>query len=144
MKITSPVFTYNQMIPQKYTCQGDDINPALTIEGIPSAAESLVLIVDDHDAPMGTWVHWVVFNIPPAVIEISENSVPGMQGHNDFGRNDWGGPCPPFGMHRYFFKIYALDTMLNIKEGSTKQAVEKAMQGHILGKAELIGLYKKG
>lgn len=143
MRITSPAFGHNQMIPKKFTCQGEDVNPTLTIEGAPADAKSLVLIMDDPDAPMGTWVHWVVFNIGPTA-EIKENSIPGTQGYNDFGRNNWGGPCPPSGTHRYFFKLYALDTTLNLKAGSTKQAVEKAMQGHILTQAELIGLYKKG
>ena len=142
MNITSSAFQHNQMIPKKYTCQGEDINPPLDIAGIPSGAKSLVLIVDDPDAPMKTWVHWVVFDIP-VTQTIAENSIPGKQGYNDFGRNDWGGPCPPSGTHRYFFKIYALDSTLNLKEGSKKQEVEKAMQGHLLGQAELIGLYKK-
>ena len=142
MNIASSAFQHNQMIPKKYTCQGEDINPPLDITGVPSGAKSLVLIVDDPDAPMKTWVHWVVFNIPVAE-HIAENSILGKQGYNDFGRNDWGGPCPPSGTHRYFFKIYALDSTLNLKEGSKKQEVEKAMQGHLLGQAELIGLYKK-
>ena len=142
MNIASSAFQHNQMIPKKYTCQGEDINPPLDITGVPSGAKSLVLIVDDPDAPMKTWVHWVVFDIP-VTQTIAENSIPGKQGYNDFGRNDWGGPCPPSGTHRYFFKIYALDSTLNLKEGSKKQEVEKAMQGHLLGQAELIGLYKK-
>lgn len=143
MKISSPAFQHNQKIPSKFTCEGKDINPALTIADVPTDAKSLALIVDDPDAPGKTWVHWVVFDIPSATAEIKENSIPGTQGYNDFGRNDWGGPCPPSGTHRYFFKIYALDAALKIKEGSSKQAVEKSMQGHILEKAELIGLYKK-
>ncbi len=142
MKIASSAFAHNQMIPQRYTCQGQDVNPPLTIEGIPEGTKSLALIVDDPDAPMGTWVHWVVFDIPSAST-IEENSIPGKQGYNDFGRNDYGGPCPPSGTHRYFHKIYALDTTLNLKEGISKKDLEKAMQGHILDKAELIGLYKK-
>ena len=142
MKFTSPAFGHNQTIPKKYTCEGDDINPRLIITDIPAAAKSLTLIVDDPDAPMGTWVHWVVFDIPVAG-EIKEDSIPGKQGYNDFGRNDWGGPCPPSGTHRYFFKIYALDTILNLKEGVKKKEVERAMRGHILDKTELVGLYKK-
>ncbi len=142
MKITSPVFGHNQTIPQKYTCQGEDINPSLVIDGIPEGTKSLALIIDDPDAPMGTWVHWVVFNIP-VTYEIGENTIPGTQGYNDFGKNDYGGPCPPEGTHRYFHKIYALDTLLNLKEGSSKKVLEKAMHGHILDKAELAGLYKK-
>ena len=143
MKITSPEFGNNQSIPKKFTCQGEDISPALFIEGVPGEAKSLALIVDDPDAPMGTWVHWVVFDIPATASRIEENSIPGKQGFNDFRKNNYGGPCPPSGTHRYFFKIYALDVMLNLSEGITKAALEKAMQGHILDKAELVGLYKK-
>lgn len=142
MKITSPEFKHNTMIPKKFTCQGLDINPALHLEGIPQGTKSLALIVDDPDAPMGIWVHWVVFDIP-VVSKIDEDSIPGKQGINDFRRNDYGGPCPPSGTHRYFFKIYALDSMLNLEEGISKKELEKAMQGHILDKAELIGLYRK-
>ena len=142
MKLTSPAFDHNQMMPKKYTCQGDDISPPLMIEGIPQGTKSLALIVDDPDAPMQTWVHWVVFNIPP-INEIKEKTTPGMQGYNDFGRNDYGGPCPPSGTHRYFHKIYALDIVLDLKEGISKGQLENAMKGHILNQAELIGLYKK-
>lgn len=142
MNLLSPAFKQNQMLPARFTCQGEDINPPLVIENIPKEAKSLALIVDDPDAPAGTWVHWVVFDIP-VISKIDENSIPGKQGYNDFSRNDWGGPCPPSGTHRYFFKIYALDTILNLKEGIHKKDLEKAMQGHILDKAELIGLYKK-
>lgn len=142
MKLTSPEFKHNEMIPKKFTCQGEDINPALVIDGVPKTAKSLALVVDDPDAPMGTWVHWVVFDIG-VVSKIDENSIPGKQGINDFGRKNYGGPCPPSGAHRYFFKIYALDKNLGLKEGIDKASLEKAMQGHILDKAELIGLYKK-
>ena len=142
MKIMSPEFKHNESIPKKFTCQGQDINPALDIEDVPENAQSLALIVDDPDAPMGTWVHWVVFDMP-VISRIEEDSIPGKQGINDFRRKDYGGPCPPSGTHRYFFKIYALDTKLNLAEGIDKEALEKAMQSHILEKAELIGLYKK-
>lgn len=142
MKITSPEFENNQSIPKKFTCEGEDISPSLVIEGVPGEAKSLALIMDDPDAPMGTWVHWVVFDIP-VINRIEENTIPGKQGTNNFNRKDYGGPCPPSGTHRYFFKIYALDKMLNLNEGISKGALEKAMQGHILDKAELIGLYKK-
>lgn len=142
MKITSPEFKNNEAIPQKFTCEGKDINPAFFIEGIPAGTKTLALIMDDPDAPMGTWVHWVVYNIAP-VPRIEEDSVPGKQCLNNFRRESYGGPCPPSGMHRYFFKIYALDTELNLAKGATKGALEQAMQGHILDKAELIGLYKK-
>ena len=143
MELTSTAFRNNGFIPKTYTCDGEDISPSLVIKGIPPDAKSLALIVDDPDAPAGTWVHWVVFNIP-ITLEIKENSVPGIQGVNDSRQLGYGGPCPPSGVHRYFFKIYALDTLLNLKEGITKGALEKAMQPHILDKAELVGLYKRG
>lgn len=142
MRLTSPAFENNGYIPKKFTCDGEDINPALEISDIADKAQSLALIIDDPDAPMGTWVHWVVFNIP-IITRIEENSIPGKQGRNDFGRRDYGGPCPPSGTHRYFFKIYTLDKKLDLAEGISKQDLENAMQGHILDKAELIGLYKR-
>lgn len=142
MKIASPEFENNKFIPQKFTCEGQDINPALIIEDIPDGTQSLALIMDDPDAPMGTWVHWVVYDIP-AVSRIEENSVPGKLGVNNLGKKVYHGPCPPSGVHRYFFKIYALDKQLDLKGGMSKGALEKAMQGHILDKAELIGLYKR-
>jgi Raf kinase inhibitor-like YbhB/YbcL family protein len=143
MKIASPAFAHNQSIPIKFTCQGEDINPQLDISGIPEGTKTLALIIDDPDAPMGMWVHWVVVNIPVQTATIAEDSVPGEQGYNDFGRVEYGGPCPPSGTHRYFFKIYALDMAIPFKPRMTKKDVEKAMAGHILDKAELIGLYKK-
>ncbi len=142
MRLTSPAFSHNQMIPKKYTCQGQDINPPLVITDIPERSKSLVLIVDDPDASGGNWDHWLVYNIAPTP-EIKENSVPGTQTRNDFGRVNYGGPCPPSGTHRYFFKLYALDTTLVLKGVPSKEALEKVMQGHILGKTELIGLYQK-
>jgi len=141
MKLTSPEFKNNSSIPAKFTCEGEDINPALIIEGISQGAKTLVLIVDDPDAPMGTWVHWVVYNIP-IVSAIAENSIPGQEAMNNSGRTAFHGPCPPSGTHRYFFKIYALDTILEPKI-SAKTDLERAMQGHILDQAELIGLYKR-
>ncbi len=142
MQLSSPAFQSQQLIPRKYTCQGEDINPALRIAGIPAETKSLALIVDDPDAPGGNWDHWVVYNIP-TVTEIKENSVPGEEGHNNFGRTSYGGPCPPSGVHRYFFKIYALDAELNFFKTPHKKDVLKAMEGHILDQTELIGLYKK-
>ncbi len=142
MKLTSAEFGNNEFIPEKFTCEGNDINPALIIENVPASAKSLALIVDDPDAPMGTWVHWVVYNIP-VISRIEEGSIPGEQGINNFGRGDYGGPCPPSGTHRYFFKIYALDAELNLKAGLSKKALEMAIQTHIIDKAELVGLYKK-
>ena len=143
MKLKSPAFENNQLIPGRFTCEGDDINPALIIDGIPEGTKSLALIVDDPDAPIGTWVHWVVFDIP-VISKIEENSIPGKAGANSAGKRNYHGPCPPSGTHRYIFKIYALDKELGLKEGAGKTAVEKAMEGHILDKAELVGLYKLG
>ena len=142
MEIRSPSFKNNENIPPKFTCDGDDINPSIQISNIPKNAKYLVLIVDDPDAPLGVWIHWVVFNIP-VTSTIQENSIPGTQGINSFRRVDFGGPCPPSGTHRYFFKVYALDQKLNLLEGASLKEVEGAMKGHILEKAELIGLYKK-
>ncbi len=142
MRIASPEFENNGFIPRKFTCQGQDISPTLIIEDVPKETKSLALILDDPDASVGIWVHWVLFDIPP-INRIEENSMPGKRGRNDSGRNEYGGPCPPTGVHRYFFKIYALDKMLNLNEGTTKKELESAMENHILGQAELIGLYKK-
>lgn len=138
--VASPAFENSTRIPEKYTCDGDDVNPPLNIGGLPKGTKSLVLIVDDPDAPMGTWDHWVVWNIPPTE-KIEENSVPGTEGLNDFRRHSYGGPCPPSGTHRYFFKVYALDIMLDLDPGSRKGDVERAMEGHILAIGEIIGLY---
>jgi Raf kinase inhibitor-like YbhB/YbcL family protein len=145
LNINSPAFKNNSHIPEKYTCDGQDLNPPLLIENVPSRAKSLALIVDDPDAPAGTWVHWVVWNIPPGSKEIKENSVPqnAQQGINDFGKHNYGGPCPPPGTHRYFFKLYALDTLLNLGANSTKADLENAMAGHIIEQAQIIGLYKR-
>lgn len=142
MKITSPAFAHNESIPKKYTCQGEDINPPLTLSDIPQGTVSLTLIHDDPDAPMGTWDHWLIWNIKP-VAEIKENSVPGTQGKNSWGKSCYGGPCPPSGTHRYFFKLYALDCELALSEGATKSELEAAMANHILAQAELMGLYCK-
>lgn len=143
MKITSSAFENNTKIPGKYTCDGENVNPPLSIFDVPLNAKSLVLIVDDPDAPSKTWVHWVLYDIDARTREIKENSIPSgvTQGMTDFGNINYGGPCPPLGTHRYFFKLYALDTNLSFPKGVTKQEVERAMQNHILSKAELIGLY---
>ena len=145
LQIVSPAFRHNELIPKKYTCDGADINPPLLIENIPSGAKSLALIVDDPDAPVGTWVHWVVWNISPGTREIKEDSVPkgAQQGVNDFRKKDYGGPCPPSGTHRYFFKLYALDKVLNLGSNAKKGDLEGAMKGYILEKTELVGLYRR-
>ncbi|MFH1316670.1 MAG: YbhB/YbcL family Raf kinase inhibitor-like protein [Candidatus Woesearchaeota archaeon] len=141
--ISSPAFENNGEIPSKYTCDGDDVNPPLDIEGIPDGTKELVLIVDDPDAPVGNWDHWVVINIPPDLSTIEENSVPGTELKNDFKKTSWGGPCPPGGTHRYFFKVYALDIELNLGASSDKKDVESEMEEHILAKGELIGVYSR-
>ncbi len=145
LTISSPAFGHEGNIPAKYTCDGMDVNPALTIFNVPGGAKSLALIVDDPDAPAGTWVHWVVWNITPNTTEIREDSVPkgAIQGINDFRKHSYGGPCPPSGTHRYFFKLFALDALLNIRPDSRKHELEEAMKGHILSQAEIIGLYKR-
>jgi Raf kinase inhibitor-like YbhB/YbcL family protein len=142
LSVKSPAFENNKLIPVKYTCDGADVNPPLTIEGVPQETKTLVLIVDDPDAPMGTWDHWIVWNIPPTS-KIEENMVPGTEGMGSYRKHAYGGPCPPYGTHRYFFKVYALDTQLDLKSNSTKKDVEKAMEGHILAEGELVGLYRR-
>jgi Raf kinase inhibitor-like YbhB/YbcL family protein len=143
LSITSPAFEHESDIPEKYSCDGSDINPELVFDGIPSDAVSLVLIVDDPDAPGGTWVHWTVWNIDPSTTSIPENSVPAgsVEGTTDFGTPGYGGPCPPSGTHRYFFKLYALDTDLDLDSSALASDIEAAMDGHILASSELIGLY---
>ncbi len=145
VKISSSAFNHKELIPSKYTCDGMDVNPPLAIENVPSGAKSLALIVDDPDAPRGMWVHWIVWNIDPGTKEIKENSVPpgAKQGMSDFGKRDYGGPCPPSGTHRYFFKLYALDATLSLGPDTTKTALEAAMKGHVIAQAEIIGLYKR-
>jgi Raf kinase inhibitor-like YbhB/YbcL family protein len=143
LSITSTAFNANSSIPSKYTCEGYNINPPLSIGNIPAAAKSLVLIVDDPDAPKGTFDHWVTWNISPGTKSIREDSAPGVQGTNGTGKTGYLGPCPPTGTHHYHFKVYALDTMLDAKPGSDKKTIETAIQGHILAQGELIGLYKK-
>ena len=144
MKISS-VFANNARILENYTCDGDDVSPPLEFNGAPENAKSLVLIMDDPDAPVGTWAHWIIFNISPKIKKIEENSVPkgAVQGKNSWGKNSYGGPCPPSGIHRYFFKLYALDSILNLGSNAKKEDVERAMQGHILAKGELVGLYSR-
>jgi Raf kinase inhibitor-like YbhB/YbcL family protein len=143
MKIGSPSFGQGGMIPDKFTCKGQEISPELSIEGVPAGCQSLVLIVDDPDAPMGTFVHWVAFNIPPATTAIPENGTPGVQAKNSGRGQGYTGPCPPSGTHRYYFKLYALDSSLSLGAGADKAAVEKAIKGHVLAQAELMGRYSK-
>ena len=144
MKITSSDFKHSGKIPTKFTGDGENINPNLVIEGAPNNCRSLVLIVDDPDAPAGNWIHWIVWNIQPNTKEIKENSIPSksIQGKNTSRDVGYEGPCPPGGTHRYFFRLYALDCMLNLKIGSNREDLEEAMKRHILDKTELIGLYR--
>jgi Raf kinase inhibitor-like YbhB/YbcL family protein len=144
LSITSPAFVPGAPIPSQYTCDGADINPALTIDGVPKQTVSLTLIMDDPDAPAGVWDHWIVFNIAPDTHEIAEKQEPvGVHGRGTSGNMAYHGPCPPDREHRYFFKLYALDTQLDLPEGSTKAAVEAAMRGHILDQVELVGRYAR-
>jgi hypothetical protein len=151
MKITSTAFENEAQIPRKYTCEGDDASPPLAWAGIPAAARSLALVVDDPDAPdprapKRTWVHWVAYDIPPATAGIEEDGeLPegARDGRNDWDRTGYGGPCPPVGRHRYYFKLYALDTKID-RNGLRKADLEKAMHGHVLAQATLMGTYQKG
>ena len=153
LHIYSPAFEEGGKIPGRYTCEGADISPPLQWSGVSEQAKSLVLIVDDPDAPdpkapKMTWVHWVLYNLPPTLKGLAEGVryLPGVskEGRNDWKRTGYGGPCPPIGRHRYFFKLYALDTMLEFSHTPTKAEVEAAMAGHVLQAAELMGTYKKG
>ncbi|MBI4215452.1 MAG: YbhB/YbcL family Raf kinase inhibitor-like protein [Parcubacteria group bacterium] len=145
MQLSSPAFQHNQYIPSLYTCDGKNMNPPLQISGVPASAKSLALIVDDPDAPRGDWVHWTVWNIDPKTQTIAGNSVPpgAIEGQTDFGKPGYGGPCPPSGIHRYQFKLSALDTLLNLPPSAKKLEIEKAMEGHIIDHAILIGLYQR-
>jgi Raf kinase inhibitor-like YbhB/YbcL family protein len=145
LTVSSPVFVNNGTIPAKYTCDGADISLPIRIGNVPAASRSMALIVDDPDAPVGTWVHWVVWNIDPGTREIGEGKVPtsGIEGRNDWGRNGYGGPCPPSGAHRYYFRLYALDASLTLPSTTTKKELERAMDGHILARGQLIGIYKR-
>lgn len=143
LTVKSLAFENNKLIPKKYSCDGEEVNPPLIIAGIPDGTKSLVLLVDDPDAPRGTFDHWVMWNIPPAT-NVAENSVPGTEGLNSAGEHKYIGMCPPYGTHRYFFKVYALNTKLTLNANATrKKDLEKAMQGHILAKGELVGLYAR-
>ncbi len=145
LKLSSSAFENNHPINKKYTCEGNDVSPPLAIEGVPELAKSLVLVVDDPDAPTGTWDHWVVWNISPLTREIEEGRVPtdAVLGTNSFGKVEWGGPCPPPGRpHRYIFKLCGLNCTLGLAPGATKAEIERAMNGHILEQTTLIGLYQ--
>jgi len=150
-KVSTTAFQPGGDIPSKYTCTGPDVSPALSWSDPPAGTQSFALIADDPDAPVGTWVHWVAYDLPASTRQLPEGvpktgAVPGggVQGLNDFGKTGYGGPCPPPGKaHRYYFKLYALDSKLDLKPGATKKAVEQAMQGHILAQAEVMGRFKR-
>jgi Raf kinase inhibitor-like YbhB/YbcL family protein len=155
MTITSTAFAANASIPARYTCEGDDVSPPLAWSGVPAAAKSLALIVDDPDAPdpaapRMTWVHWVLYNLPvasggvPEAVSAARLPAGTREGVNDWQRTGYGGPCPPIGRHRYFHKLYALDTVLPDLKRPNKAALEKAMKGHVVAEAQLIGTYQKG
>jgi len=150
LRIHSESFENGKRIPSDFTCDGSDVSPQLEWTGVPSGTRTLVLISDDPDAPVGTWVHWVFYNIPAQVTGLPEAFPPdvkpeigGAQGTNDFRRVGYGGPCPPSGTHRYFFKLYALDSVLDLEPGATKRQVMEAMEGHVLDQAELMGTYSR-
>lgn len=148
--LTSSAFAEGALIPRRHTCDGEDVSPPLTLTGIPDGTQSVALICDDPDAPVGTWVHWVLFNLPADLVELPAE-IPGdetlnngaIHGKNDFGRLGYGGPCPPGGTHRYFFKVYALDTKVSLESGATKDMLLKAMEGHILAEGQLMGKYRR-
>jgi Raf kinase inhibitor-like YbhB/YbcL family protein len=149
MKLISPAFSHNQAIPAQYTCDGQNISPALAWSEVPETTNSFALIVDDPDAPSKIWVHWVVFNIPSTINHLNENTStsraenPFLQGTNDFKTQQWGGPCPPSGTHHYRFTLYALDNLLDLPAGATKEQLLSAMHGHILEQTTLIGTYQR-
>jgi Raf kinase inhibitor-like YbhB/YbcL family protein len=144
MKITSSAFREGESIPSKFTCDGGNTSPPLEISDVPSGAKSVVLIADDPDAPGGLFTHWLVWNILPQTNSIAEGSAPrGMQGRNDFGKSGYGAPCPPSGMHRYYFRVFALDRELDLRSGAKRSQLDAAMKGHIIAQGELIGRYAR-
>jgi len=150
IQVTSPAFSEGGSIPSKYTCDGPNISPPLKWASIPDGTKSIALIVDDPDAPRGDWVHWVAYDMPSGVKELPERVPPermlgngGRQGTNDFGKIGYGGPCPPSGTHRYFFKVYALDKLLGLAPGATKAQLLKAMDTHVLAQGQLMGRYAR-
>lgn len=142
LKVHSVAFSHNGHIPPRYTCEGENINPPLEIGNVPDGTKTLALIMEDPDAPRGTFDHWIMWNILPNEA-IAEGNNPGINGTNSFGKTGYGGPCPPSGTHRYFFKIFAIDTELDLQAGANKNELLKAMDGHVLSKGELLGHYQK-
>ncbi len=144
-RLESPAFANGNFIPRRYTCQGKDVNPPLHWQNVPAGCQSLALIVDDPDAPGGTWTHWLLWKINPQLGEIGENSLPpgSIQGYNDFRRLNYGGPCPPQGTHRYFFRLYALDFVPQLPSGANRNSLETVIKPHIIGQAILMGRYRQ-
>lgn len=150
INVSSSAFEEGGLIPRKYTCDGSDVSPPLTWEYVPEGAKTIALISDDPDAPMGTWVHWVLYNLPAGISGLpeavpSDQKLPNgaLQGRNDFRRIGYGGPCPPGGTHRYYFKVYALDSTLDLPPGATKTELLKAMEGHVIAQGQLMGKYRR-
>ncbi len=145
LQLVSPAFTQGQPIPARYTADGENVSPPLVISGAPAGTASFALISDDPDAPVGTWVHWVVWNLPAGTVRLEEGKLPAgsATGRNSWGRSGWGGPSPPSGTHRYFFKLFALDTTLELSPATDAKGLERAMSGHVLGRAELMGTYSR-
>src|SRR5882762_2072652 len=150
IKVTSTAFNDGEMIPKKYTCDSENVSPPLAWAGVPANAKSIALIADDPDAPGKTWVHWVVYDLPTSVTSLPENvakaeQLPGggKQGTNDFKKIGYGGPCPPSGTHRYYFKLYALNAETSLKPGATKEQLQQAMAGNIIAQGQLLGRYKR-
>ena len=150
LKIESPAFAAGKPIPSRHTADGPDVSPALSWSGAPSTARSLALVCDDPDAPRGTWVHWVVYDVPAQSGGLPEGVAPtpalpggGFQGKNDFGKLGWGGPAPPSGTHRYFFRLYACDALLGLRPGATAAELARAMEGHVVARGELMGTYSR-
>ncbi|HTX19767.1 MAG TPA: YbhB/YbcL family Raf kinase inhibitor-like protein [Bacteroidota bacterium] len=150
IKVTSPAFKEGEFIPKKFTCDGENVSPAVEWSGVPATAKVIVLICDDPDAPRGTWVHWVLFNVPASTKGLAENfshksNLPdgSRQGINDSHEIGYDGPCPPGGVHRYYFKVYALDKAVNLESGATKAQLLRAMEGHVVAEGVLMGRYKR-
>ncbi len=144
MKISSPAFKNGGVIPFKYSCEGDNVNPEIDMEEIPEKAQSLALIIDDPDAPSGVWTHWILYNIPADIKKIEENSVPGKQGISTSKQKEYIGPCPPGNeTHRYFFRLYALDTIIEESDGLTREQIERKIMGHVISTAEMMGYYSR-
>lgn len=145
MRLSSPAFSQNGPVPARHTCDGGDVIPPLEISGVPDGAKSLALVVDDPDAPIGAWTHWTLWNVAPAVARIEEGKVPGdaAQGVTSYGAPGYRGPCPPYGTHRYFFKLYALDAVLTLPSSTDARALQAAMEPHVIDSAGLVGTYRR-